>query len=415
MTMVVFVLTLLVMLRQGAILRDDARLRERRATQMVEARYASLIANASDVILIVASDGALRFASPAFERTFGLKPEQALGQTLFDVWQGGDRESLKEYLTELAATPTGPVGPVELHVERGAERITLEIVGRNLSDDPAVRGLALNLRDISERKSLEEQLRELAFHDPLTRLANRNLFRDRVQHSLALARRTKRHVAVMFLDLDDFKNVNDTLGHDAGDRLLQAVAERLVDTMRTTDTVARLAGDEFAVLLEGIDSVADIERPAAALVDALGESFALGESGVQVGISVGVALSTPDSDRRGAAEQRRHRDVQRQGRGQGSLRHLRAAHAGGAPRAAAPRGRHRTCAHKRRVLPGVPARRRASHAQADRRRGAGTLAASRTRRAAAPAVHPPGGGVGPHRRPEPLRAAAGVRGLAALV
>jgi diguanylate cyclase (GGDEF)-like protein/PAS domain S-box-containing protein len=295
MTMIVFVLTLLVMLRQGAILRDDARLRERRATQMVEARYASLIANASDVILIVASDGTLRFASPAFERTFGLKPEHALGQTLFDVWRGGDRELLREYLTMLAATPTGPVGPVELHVERGAERVTLEIVGRNLSDDPAVQGLALTLRDISERKSLEEQLRELAFHDPLTRLANRNLFRDRVQHSLALARRTKCHIAVMFLDLDDFKNVNDTLGHDAGDRLLQAVAERLVETMRTTDTVARLAGDEFAVLLEGIDSVEDIGRPAAALVDALHEPFALGESGVQVGISVGVALSTPDS------------------------------------------------------------------------------------------------------------------------
>ena len=181
-------------------------------------------------------------------------------------------------------------------MERGDERVTLEIVGRNLSDDPAVRGLALTLRDISERKSLEEQLRELAFHDPLTRLANRNLFRDRVQHSLAIARRTKRHVAVMFLDLDDFKNVNDTLGHDAGDRLLQAVAQRLVDTMRTTDTVARLAGDEFAVLLEGIDSAEDIDRPAAALVDALGKSFALGESGVQVSISVGVALSAPDSD-----------------------------------------------------------------------------------------------------------------------
>ena len=296
MTMVVFVLTLLVMLRQGAILRDDARVRERRATQMVEARYASLIANASDVILIVASDGALRFASPAFERTFGLKPEQALGQTLFDVWQGGDRESLEGFLSEVAATPTGPVGPVELHVERGIDRITLEIVGRNLSDDPAVQGLALNLRDISERKGLEEQLRELAFHDPLTHLANRNLFRDRVEHSLALARRTKRHVAVMFLDLDDFKNVNDTLGHDAGDRLLQAVAQRLVETMRTTDTVARLAGDEFAVLLEGIDSIGDVERPAAALVEALGQSFALGESGMQVSISVGVALSTPDSD-----------------------------------------------------------------------------------------------------------------------
>ncbi len=295
MTIVVFVLTLLVMVRQGAILRDDARLRERRATEMVEARYASLIANLSDVILIVDADGALRFASPAFERTFGTRPEQVLGRNLFDLWEGSDREALKDFLTGLAATSGGPVGPVELRVERGDERTTLELVGTNLTDDPAVRGLALNLRDISERKSLEEQLRMLAFHDPLTRLANRNLFRDRVEHSLAIARRSRRHVAVMFLDLDDFKNINDTLGHDAGDRLLKAVAERLVGTMRATDTVARLAGDEFAILLEGIDAIADVERPAAALIEALGDTFPLGESEVQVGISVGVALSTADS------------------------------------------------------------------------------------------------------------------------
>ena len=93
MTLVAFVLTLLVMVRQGTMLRDDARTRERRATEMVEARYASLIANASDVILIVGEDGALRFASPAFERTFGLKPEDGSGRSLFDLWSGDDSES----------------------------------------------------------------------------------------------------------------------------------------------------------------------------------------------------------------------------------------------------------------------------------------------------------------------------------
>ena len=232
--MVVFVLTLLMMVRQGTMLRDDARQRERRATQMVEARYASLIAHASDVIMIVAADGTLRFTSPAFERTFGLKAEEVLGRNLLELWDGADRDELKAFLADVAATPSGVVGPVELRVDRSPERQTLEIVGSNLTHDPAVQGLALNLRDISERKGLEEQLRELAFHDPLTRLANRNLFRDRVQHSLAIAKRAKRHVAVMFLDLDDFKNVNDTLGHDAGDRLLQAVAERLI-TYRAHD------------------------------------------------------------------------------------------------------------------------------------------------------------------------------------
>jgi diguanylate cyclase (GGDEF)-like protein/PAS domain S-box-containing protein len=295
MTMVVFVLTLLMMVRQGTMLRDDARQRERRATQMVEARYASLIAHASDVIMIVTSDGTLRFASPAFERTFGLKPDGVVGHNLLELWEGADRELLKAFLDEVSATREGAVGPVEVRVENTPERQTLEIVGSNLTRDPAVQGLALNVRDISERKGLEEQLRELAFHDPLTRLANRNLFRDRVQHSLLLARRARRHIAVMFLDLDDFKNVNDTLGHDAGDRLLKAVAERLVATVRTTDTVARLAGDEFAVLLEGIDGREDLDRPAELLVDALGAPFSVGETDVRVGISVGVALSTPES------------------------------------------------------------------------------------------------------------------------
>jgi diguanylate cyclase (GGDEF)-like protein/PAS domain S-box-containing protein len=295
MTVVVFVLTLLVMVRQGAILRDDARMRERRATEIVEARYASLIANASDVILIVTAEGGLRFASPAFERTFGLRPEAVIGRNLLDLWAGEDRERMAAFLADVSSTPAGAVGPVELRVDRGSRRFTLETVGSNLTDDPAVRGLALNLRDISERKALEEKLRALAFHDPLTRLANRNLFRDRVKHALATANRARRHVAVMFLDLDDFKNINDTLGHDAGDRLLQAIAQRLVTTMRTTDTVARLAGDEFAVLLEGMDTVADVQRPAGAVIAALGVPFLLGEADVRVAASVGVALSTPDS------------------------------------------------------------------------------------------------------------------------
>jgi diguanylate cyclase (GGDEF)-like protein/PAS domain S-box-containing protein len=280
------------MVRQSVGLREDALIRERRAARMVEERYASLIANASDVIMIVAPDGIVRFASPASERTLGLPPEQITGRRLADLWAGEDAEKLRMFLTELAATSSGTVGPVEFRIDRGSKRCVFESVGSNLTEDPAVRGLALNFRDISERKALEEQLRQMAFHDPLTLLANRNLFRDRVQHALTLVQRGQCSVAVMFLDLDNFKNINDSLGHDAGDRLLQAVAQRIVKTTRSSDTVARLGGDEFAVLAEGIDTVAEIERLADALIEALDLPFKLDGMEVRVGASIGVALSS---------------------------------------------------------------------------------------------------------------------------
>ncbi|HET8692211.1 MAG TPA: EAL domain-containing protein [Steroidobacteraceae bacterium] len=296
MTVIIFALTLLVMLRQGVISRDDALLRERRAAGMVEARYASLIRNASDVIMIADVDGRLRFASPAAERTFGVHPDELAGRNLLDLWADGDRERLVAFLAEVAVTRGRTVGPVEVTVGNGTRRSTLESVGSNLLDDPAIAGLALNFRDVSERKALEEQLRQLAFHDPLTLLANRFLFRNRVQHALALAQRTRQRVAVMFLDLDNFKNVNDSLGHDAGDRLLQACAQRLVKSTRPSDTVARLGGDEFAILLEGISEEADVERVAATITRSFDEPLQLDGSDTWMAASIGIAFSEPDDD-----------------------------------------------------------------------------------------------------------------------
>ncbi|MBS0387888.1 MAG: EAL domain-containing protein, partial [Proteobacteria bacterium] len=162
-------------------------------------------------------------------------------------------------------------------------------------NDPAVQGLALNLRDITERKALEEQLRQLAFHDSLTLLANRSLFRDRLQHSLTLARRAQSQMAVMFVDLDNFKSVNDSLGHDVGDRLLQAVAQRLVKSTRFSDTVARLGGDEFAILLEGISTIGEVESLAAALIEQLDQPFNLGGTEVRISASIGVAFSNAET------------------------------------------------------------------------------------------------------------------------
>jgi diguanylate cyclase (GGDEF)-like protein/PAS domain S-box-containing protein len=294
MTMIVFTLTLLLMVRQGVLLRSDALARERNATRLVEERFASLIANASDLIMIVSVEGLVRFASPALERTLGLHPDEVTGRALPELWSGEDADKLRMFLAEVAASATGTIGPVELRIERGANHCVIESVGSNLTRDPAVQGLALNFRDISERKALEEQLRKLAFHDPLTLLANRNLFRDRVQHALALAQCGARSVAVMFLDLDNFKNINDSLGHDAGDRLLQAVAHRIVRTTRSSDTVARLGGDEFAVLVEGLETRNAVARLADALIETLDLPFALDGREVRVGASIGVAFSATE-------------------------------------------------------------------------------------------------------------------------
>ncbi len=296
MTVIIFVLTSLVMVRQGVLSRDDALLRERRAADIVEARYASLIKNASDVIMIADVDGQLQFASPAAERAFAIHPDELVGRNLSGLWAEGDRERLAAFLAEVAATRGRVIGPIELAVETGDRRSTLECVGSNLVDDPAIAGLALNFRDVSERKVLEEQLRKLAFHDPLTLLANRSLFWNRVEHALALAQRSQKHVAVMFLDLDNFKYVNDSLGHDAGDRLLQAAAQRLVKATRPSDTVARLGGDEFAILLEGIRSEADVERIATPITVAFNGPLLLDGREIDTSASIGVACSKPGDD-----------------------------------------------------------------------------------------------------------------------
>ena len=296
MTVLIFLLTSLVILRQGVLSRDDARLRERRAAGVVEARYASLIKNASDVIMIADADGKLRFASPSAERTFAMHPDDLVGRNLLDLWPDSDRERLAAFLADVAATRGRSVGPIEFAVGTGDRRSTLESVGSNLVEDPAIAGLALNFRDVSERKALEEQLRKLAFHDPLTLLANRSLFWNRVEHALALANRSQLRVAVMFLDLDNFKNVNDSLGHDAGDRLLQAAAQRLVKATRPSDTVARLGGDEFAILLEGIGSEPDVERIAASITTAFNRPLLLDGRDIDTAASIGVACSRPGDD-----------------------------------------------------------------------------------------------------------------------
>jgi diguanylate cyclase (GGDEF)-like protein/PAS domain S-box-containing protein len=282
--------TILVVLRQLLTVRENVRLLADHAARQNEARFRSLVQHSSDVIIVTRADGTVRFVSPSAARVLGYDPSELLRHTISHLIHPDDRERAASFFRSAAESP-GVTGPVEWRFRQpDGSWLHAEILATNLLQDPTVKGVVLNTRDVSERRRLEEQLTHQAFHDPLTGLANRALFRDRVSHALALAQRRGAPVTVLYLDLDDFKNVNDSLGHAEGDRLLIAAAERFLACARTADTVARLGGDEFAILIEGADGTEGLPDR---IADAMSHPFSLSGNQVRVTVSIGVATSSP--------------------------------------------------------------------------------------------------------------------------
>jgi len=284
--------TCLVVLRQLLTVRENVRLLAEHAARQNEARFRSLVQHSSDVIIVTRADSTVRFVSPSVTRVFGYDPAGMMRQTVTELLHPDDRSRAVTFFREAAQAP-GVTGPVEWRFRQpDGSWLHAEILATNLLHDQSVKGVVLNTRDVSERRRLEEQLTHQAFHDPLTGLANRALFRDRVSHALALAQRRGSPVTVLFLDLDDFKTVNDSLGHAEGDRLLISAAERFLACARTADTVARLGGDEFAILIEGTDGRDGLPERLAA---AMSHPFTLSGSQVRITASIGVAsASTSD-------------------------------------------------------------------------------------------------------------------------
>jgi diguanylate cyclase (GGDEF)-like protein/PAS domain S-box-containing protein len=271
-----------------------------------EARFNALIRNTADVIAIVDGDGTVSYVTPTAERIFGFAARDLIGQRLEELVAFDDRPRLREFLVRDLAQ-SGASAVVEARVPRGDERErVVEIHGTNMEAEPAIGGRLLNLRDMTDRKGMEEQLKRMALHDPLTLLANRSLFRDRVEHAVAVSRRNGRGVAVMFVDLDNFKRINDTHGHAIGDRVLHRSAQRLVKSTRSGDTVARLGGDEFAVLLENLTTNDPVLEIAARIVESLQEPIDQPVDDLQVTASVGIAFS---SAHEGVEELMRNADV----------------------------------------------------------------------------------------------------------
>jgi diguanylate cyclase (GGDEF)-like protein/PAS domain S-box-containing protein len=281
--------TVLVVIRQLVTVRENLRLLAETAARQNEARFRSLVQHSSDVILVTRSDGTIRFASPSAARVFGYDPAGMVRQSVPELLHTEDRERAAVFFRDAALAP-GVTGPVEWRFRQSdGSWLHAEILATNLLHDATVKGIVLNTRDVSERKRLEEQLTHQAFHDPLTGLANRALFRDRVSHALAVAQRRGHPITVLFLDLDDFKVVNDSLGHAEGDRLLIAAAERFLACARSADTVARLGGDEFAILIEGADGREGLPER---LGTAMAHPFNLSGNQLRVTASIGVATAS---------------------------------------------------------------------------------------------------------------------------
>ena len=248
-------LTTVVLMRQLTSLFENTRLLLH-ATSLAddlsrsEARFRSLVQNASDVIVVVDSSANILYESPAVERILGYTPQDRMGTNALATIHSDEASRVVEILSYVAQNP-GEFRTLEFRVKHAdGDWRWLEVTVSNLLNDPSVGGIVGNYRDVTERKVLEEQLAHQASHDALTDLANRALFRDRLQHALARGVRHGEPTSILFLDLDDFKTVNDSLGHSAGDEMLVAVAERLSGCLRKSDMAARFGGDEFAVLLE---------------------------------------------------------------------------------------------------------------------------------------------------------------------
>ncbi len=265
-----------------------------KALEASEGRFQALTESAMDIVTVLDADGVIRYQSPSVKHLLGYAPEVMIGRSQFDLVHRDDAEALRDAFHELLSR-----GQMERAIEfrvvrSNGEWRTLEAIGKNCLDVPEVRGIIVNTRDITDRKNIEKRIQHLAFHDALTGLPNRSLMQDRVSQAIGRAERSSKRFAVMFIDIDNFKNINDTLGHDVGDELLRQVAARLIDSVRTHDTIARQGGDEFIVLLDELEGHQGATRVAHKILDALRLPFQVGGADQHVSGSIGIALYPDD-------------------------------------------------------------------------------------------------------------------------
>jgi diguanylate cyclase (GGDEF)-like protein/PAS domain S-box-containing protein len=297
--------TLEILAHQVALTVESILLRQAVIRQRNEAYFRVLVQDASDAIVIAGDDGRVKYATPSAAIVFGDVTVE--GEYIWDLVADEERDELARTFMELReGARFGPRFVDQRITRRDGRSVHIQVRCSDLRDEPTVDGLVFTLRDVTEQHKLEEELKHRAFHDALTGLPNRVLLQDRIAQQIAAARRTSMIAGVLFVDLDDFKAVNDTLGHGVGDELLVAAAARLGDLVRDSDTAARLGGDEFALLIGNVESTAAVEAAAERVVSAFAEPFALATGLVTSTVTVGVATTLDSAD---TDELLRHADL----------------------------------------------------------------------------------------------------------
>ncbi|MCZ3386190.1 MAG: EAL domain-containing protein [Actinomycetia bacterium] len=257
------------------------------AERASEQRLRRMLQHSSNIIAVLDLDLSIRYLSPGAERMLGVAPHHVFGTSWLDAVFPADRSKANDIIE--ASTSDRPAhAEFRLLAGDGSHRYVDVVATRVIEHDEP--GFVLTCHDVTERRALEQQLSYQAFHDSLTGLANRALFRDRLEHAIARTSRGQTRFAVLFIDLDDFKDVNDSLGHAAGDAMLRQMNHRIGEAVREEDTVARLGGDEFAILLEAIVNDEEVTSVAQRIVTSAREPFEVGESNISSGLSIGIAI-----------------------------------------------------------------------------------------------------------------------------
>ncbi len=264
-----------------------------------ERRFRTLVENTPDIIVRYDRDCRLVFANRAYCRETGHRVEQVLGKGVGDGGTWRPELSVEDYCRRLRRVMSSGIPDlIVLEWQRlDGQRVSHEMyVVAEYDADGQISGTLAIGRDVTERKAVERQLQHQASYDALTGLPNRRMFHERLRDEIAQADRMTRGLAVLFIDLDRFKEVNDTLGHSIGDQLLVLAAQRIQHCVRETDTVARLAGDEFVVIITDIDHLEPLERMAQDIVTGMSRPFHFGEHSAFVSASIGIAKYPGDAD-----------------------------------------------------------------------------------------------------------------------
>lgn len=267
--------------------------RAEQALRQSEERYRMLVEHQSDLVVRVDTEGKLQFASPSFCMMFGIDEEQLVGRELCPIINNSGQGPMKEAMKRLDCHPKSCYYEISSQTLDGPRWIGWAMKGV-VDEKGKIEAIVGIGRDITDRKKAEHDILQLAHYDTLTGLPNRSLFHDRLSQAISQSSRTGSSLAVLFLDLDRFKHVNDAFGHQIGDLLLQEVSRRLKSCVRATDTVARLGGDEFVVILNSLVKCSQAGSVASKIVSAMSHPFQLGGHELYSGVSVGVALFPTD-------------------------------------------------------------------------------------------------------------------------